>query len=105
MRWSRSYLLLWRHKNLEKYQPTRRCAACRKTGPKNELFRIVLADEDLKVDIDQRTSGRGCYVCKSEECIKIAAEKGGFSRSFKKGFPKARVEEIRNELLSLLNNY
>ena len=89
---------------MEKYQPTRRCVACRKTANKSDLFRIVLTDDDLNIDIGSKASGRGCYVCRNEECIRLAADKSGFSRSFKKSFPKARTEELKNELLTLLHN-
>ena len=82
-----------------KYVPQRKCIACRTVRPKEELIRVALTEEGLKVDPSGRLPGRGCYVCRSIACIKAAAEKNCFSRSFRKGFTKDQTEAAAEELM------
>lgn len=50
--------------------PQRMCIACRQMKDKRELTRCRVTPEG-KVEIDDtgKKSGRGAYICSSEECI------------------------------------
>ena len=86
-----------------KYVPHRKCIACRCIRPKAELLRVVLSEDGLIPDPEGKLSGRGCYICKSSECIRTAAEKNCFSRSFKKGFSKEQMMALKEELNAYIN--
>ncbi len=58
-----------------KHVPLRTCIGCRSPRPKKELLRIVRTPEG-SVEIDQtgKRSGRGAYICLSEECLEKAVK-------------------------------
>ncbi len=67
-----------------KHIPIRTCVACRESDPKRELLRVVrLPDGTVQYDAKGKASGRGAYVCASEECIKLAQKRKAFERSLK----------------------
>ena len=56
-------------RNYSKQAPQRTCVACRKTGDKLTLVRLVRIDNGtIEVDITGRMNGRGAYICPSENC-------------------------------------
>ena len=62
--------------------PLRMCVACREMKPAKELIRIVV-DKDTgraEIDIGKKKSGRGAYICRNMECIKMAAKKKSLER-------------------------
>ena len=53
----------------KKHVPRRTCVACRRTGSKRELVRVVrLAAGGVAVDPTGKLSGRGAYLCPQREC-------------------------------------
>ncbi len=67
---------------------------------KSELLRIVLSkDGDVRLDTNGNLPGRGCYVCKSEECILLAEKQHRAARAFKKNVSR----EIYNSLKEYIN--
>jgi hypothetical protein len=64
--------------------PQRSCISCRTTRDKKELLRFVLApDRTLVPDLLSKLPGRGAYTCLNRECMRSAAQKGQFARTFK----------------------
>ena len=53
-----------RHKHI----PQRSCIACRETGAKRELIRLVCAPGGVEIDLNSRKAGRGAYLCPVREC-------------------------------------
>lgn len=52
-----------------KHIPQRTCVACRSTGPKRGLVRVVrLPDGLVAVDETGKKSGRGAYLCATRAC-------------------------------------
>jgi uncharacterized protein len=52
-----------------KHVPQRTCIACRTTGAKRGLVRVVRGtDGTVEVDDTGKKSGRGAYLCKTQEC-------------------------------------
>ena len=45
--------------------------ACRARSKKNTMTRVVKTESGVVVlDYDQKTDGRGAYVCRNEACVK-----------------------------------
>lgn len=67
-----------------KHIPKRMCVSCRNMKPKKELIRMVVSDEELlEIDLTGKKSGRGAYICRSEECISKARKEGRIERALK----------------------
>lgn len=76
--------------------PQRMCVACRQVKPKKDMQRVCKSGEVIKLDFGTVKTGRGAYVCKSEECIKKAQKSRGFERSFKSAVDRSLYEECFN---------
>jgi len=56
--------------------PQRTCVACRHTTAKRELVRIVRTPQGtVEIDPTGKTSGRGAYLCKAQQCWQVALKK------------------------------
>ena len=55
--------------------------------PQNTLIRFVKNKESDEVLFDEKKKlpGRGMYICKNPECVKLARKKRVFERTFKGG--------------------
>ncbi len=59
-----------------KHLPQRTCIACRLTGNKRDLIRIVRTHNGtVEVDLYGRKPGRGAYLCAKRECWETALKK------------------------------
>ena len=94
---------------MEKHKPQRMCVACRKMFPKELLIRMVRDKESGNVIFDkkQKIQARGIYLCKNENCVKLAEKKNAISRHLKCQvdkdiYERAREEWIRSMDLSVL---
>jgi predicted RNA-binding protein YlxR (DUF448 family) len=59
------------------------CVGCGQAKHKKELLRIVKCPGNLlAIDLEQKKPGRGAYICRKMECVKLAKKKRGFNRSF-----------------------
>lgn len=70
--------------------PIRTCVACRTSGGKRGLLRVVrLAGEAGGVALDPtgKRSGRGAYVCATAECVALALKRKALERSLKTPIP------------------
>jgi predicted RNA-binding protein YlxR (DUF448 family) len=76
--------------------PTRTCVVCRTTRQKRDLARVVRTpDGRVVLDRSGRLAGRGAYVCESDECRRIALDKGSLQRALEVPIPA----ELRAELV------
>ncbi len=79
--------------------PQRKCVGCMLMKEKNELIRIVRnLDEDFVIDKTGKMNGRGAYLCKSKDCLKLAQKRKAFERSFKAAIPKEVYEKLAEVL-------
>ena len=63
--------------------PMRMCIACREMKPKKEMLRVVkTAEGEIAVDPTGKVSGRGAYVCGSEDCIQKATNRKLLNKAF-----------------------
>lgn len=69
----------------------RTCIGCRKKDNKHNLIRMILNNNQIILDPNQKLQGKGIYLCKNEECLdKILKNK-----SLKLNFDKDYLEKIR----------
>ena len=80
-----------------KHVPIRTCVACRTTGDKRGLLRVVRDPEgNVRFDPTGKANGRGAYVCASDTCISLAHKKQSLNRSLKAVADDALFDELRS---------
>ncbi len=77
--------------------PVRTCVACRTSGGKRGLLRVVRLPEGAGVAVDPsgKMSGRGAYVCQSPECVATAQKRKAFERSLKVSVSETVFDGLR----------
>lgn len=85
---------------MQKKKPLRKCMACNNSREKHELIRIVKPKEE-KVDIDLtgKKSGRGAYICKSEECLNNIIKTKKLERIFETEIDNEIYEKLRGVII------
>lgn len=64
--------------------PLRQCVGCGEMKSKKEMIRVLKTEEEgIILDTTGKKNGRGAYVCKNSECLKMAKKSKGLDRSFK----------------------
>lgn len=78
----------------------RSCIACRGLATQEDLIRTVLISNEVKVDLNQRMSGRGAWL--HPNCFSVAAERKSFNHAFKyEG--EIKLAEVADYLKGLSN--
>lgn len=88
-----------------KHVPLRTCVACRTTGAKRGLVRIVRTPQgSVEVDPTGKAAGRGAYLCQRRECWQEALKREALARALRvrlwdadKEKLKAFAEQLREE--------
>lgn len=63
--------------------PMRMCLGCGEMKPKKELIRAVKSPEgEVSLDLTGKKSGRGAYICRDINCLKLARKAKRFEKSF-----------------------
>lgn len=76
--------------------PMRRCVATNESYPKKQLLRIVRNKEgEVSVDLTGKANGKGAYILKDPEALKLAIKKNAIARALEAEIPEAVYEEIR----------
>lgn len=82
--------------------PLRRCVGCSVSRPKRELVRVVRTPEgEILLDTTGKKNGRGAYICKNVECLRLAKKAKRLNRAFEMEVPEVVYEEIEKELSAL----
>ena len=76
----------------------RTCIASKEKLLKHELFRIVLIDNEVLFDTKQTIQGRGVYLKKDLEVIKLAQKKKMLNKAFKKDVGETIYQTLIQEL-------
>jgi uncharacterized protein len=100
-----------------KHIPQRTCVACRTTGAKRGLVRIVRnAEGGIEVDETGKKPGRGAYLCRARDCWDVALKRKTLEYALKTpistedkltlqeyaaGLPERTEEEKTEEILSV----
>lgn len=75
--------------------PMRRCLATNESFPKKDLLRIVRTPEkQVKVDTTGKLNGKGAYLSKSMDALKIARDKKLLNRALEIEVDDTIYEEI-----------
>jgi len=75
--------------------PMRRCLATNESFPKKDLLRIVRTPEnEVKVDLTGKLNGKGAYISKSLDALKIAKNRKVLNRALEVEIPDEVYEEI-----------
>ena len=80
---------------MNKKIPMRRCVATNESLPKKELLRIVRNKEgQVTVDTTGKANGKGAYLKKDLEALKIAKTKNALGRALEISIPEEVYQEI-----------
>ena len=91
--------------------PLRKCTGCGERKPKKELIRVVKAPDikdekgepvsagEVSLDFVGKKPGRGAYVCRSIECLKLARKARRLERAFSCKIPEEIYDRLENEML------
>lgn len=80
--------------------PQRSCVVCRAQKNKNELLRIVKNKENIiKIDNTGKESGRGAYICYSEECLEKAIKSKKIEKALETKIEDKIYEEMKNIII------
>ncbi len=75
--------------------PMRMCTGCGEMKEKKELIRVVRApDGAVSLDTTGKKSGRGAYICPSQECLKKARIKKRIERTLECTISDELYEEL-----------
>ena len=79
--------------------PIRTCVACRTSGDKQTLTRIVRTPEG-KVTLDPtgKMAGRGAYLCSSRECLRRALKEKRLSRALRTELPEETIRQLEENV-------
>lgn len=81
--------------NNRKKVPLRKCVATGEMRPKKELVRIVRSKEgEVSVDLTGKKSGRGAYLSKEEEAVKLAKKKNILASHLEVSIDDSIYEEL-----------
>ena len=77
--------------------PMRQCLGCREMKSKKELIRVVKSPEgEVSLDFKGKKSGRGAYVCPSQECLNRVIKTRALSRALGTQIPESNLIDIQN---------
>ncbi len=80
---------------MNKKIPMRRCVATNESLPKKELLRIVRNKEgQVTVDTTGKANGKGAYLKRDLEALKIAKAKNALGRALEVSIPEEVYQEI-----------
>jgi predicted RNA-binding protein YlxR (DUF448 family) len=80
----------------------RTCVGCRAKTLAAELLRVVVVDGELVPDLRRRLPGRGAWIHRSPECLRLAQRRRAFSRALRipRGAQEPDVARLREHLAS-----
>lgn len=68
--------------------------ACKESKPQSEMLRLTKIDNQIIIDNKNKLGGRGAYVCKNNDCMKLAIKKKLFNRAFKMNIDNSIYEQL-----------
>ena len=75
--------------------PLRKCVVTQEMKPKKELIRIVRSKEgEVSIDPTGKKSGRGAYLTKSAEVVKLARQKQTLDHQLKTKIDASLYDEL-----------
>lgn len=89
-----------------KKTPLRMCAGCGEMKPKKELARVVRAPlkegqdtpPEISLDLTGKKPGRGAYLCRDAQCLKLARKSRRLERAFSCRIPEEVYGWLEEEI-------
>ncbi len=89
--------------------PMRMCTGCGEMKPKKELVRVVRAPErvdengnplppEISLDLTGKKPGRGAYLCRNPECLRLARKARRLERAFSCQIPNEVYDRMEEEI-------
>ena len=79
--------------------PLRKCMGCGEMKDKRSLVRVVRSPEgEISLDLGTRKPGRGAYVCKSADCLRLARKARRLERALSCAIPDEVYERMEGEI-------
>lgn len=80
--------------------PLRMCLGCQEMKSKKELIRVVKTakDNEIKIDLTGKMSGRGAYICRDKECLEKAYKAKRIERALEHPINPDIYEGLRREI-------
>lgn len=83
---------------MNKKIPMRQCVGCGEMKGKKEMMRVLKTTEGaIVLDVTGKMNGRGAYLCKQADCLKMARKNKGLERSFKMSIPDDVYDSLEKE--------
>lgn len=83
---------------MSKKIPMRQCVGCGDMKGKKEMMRVLKTTEGpIVLDVTGKKNGRGAYLCKQADCLKMARKNKGLERSFKMSIPDEVYDSLEKE--------
>lgn len=83
---------------MSKKIPLRQCVGCGNMQNKKEMMRVLKTEEgNIVLDVTGKQNGRGAYLCKNGDCLKMARKTKGLERSFKMNIPETVYDSLEKE--------
>lgn len=85
----------------KKKVPLRMCLGCQEMKPKKELVRVVKTakENEIKIDLTGKLSGRGAYVCKNPECLEKAYKAKRIEKALEHSVNSEVYDALRKEIM------
>lgn len=78
--------------------PLRQCVGCGEMKGKKDMMRVLkTAENEICLDVTGKKNGRGAYICRSRECLRLARKNRGLERSFKMSIPNEVYDTLEKE--------
>ncbi len=82
----------------ERKIPMRMCAGCGERVAKAELMRVVRDTEGgISLDMTGKKNGRGAYLCRKSECLRLARKSRRIDRALETQIPDAIYDRLEEE--------
>lgn len=81
-----------------KHIPVRECIVCGNKFAKKDLIRIASKDNEIFLDAEHKSGGRGAYICKNPDCFDTLLKKRRLDRAFRKSVDISVYEKLSDEL-------
>ena len=81
--------------------PLRQCVGRGGRKGKKNMMRVLKTDDGICLDATGKKNGRGAYVCKNGDCLKLARKNKGLERSFKMSIPVEVYDTLEKEFEDL----
>lgn len=80
--------------------PMRKCVACQEMRPKREMIRIVRTpEEEVLIDTTGKKSGRGAYICATEQCFTAARKNQALEKALKMRISPEIYDQLAQEFI------